>query len=120
MPPAVMNAIQDWYASASEKESAVMTMTNRGPTGVPVVAVIVVYNGDEAEGRKKFAKLIDLGPVMDGTGTIPFETANTLQNAMLPHGDTYLLTSTLRGEERVQAETCSVEWPKSLVHPGHV
>jgi len=104
MLPALVNALQDWYATASEKESAGMAMTNKGPTGDPVIAVIVFYNGDEETGRQKFAKLIELGPVMNGTGMIPYEVVGTLQEAMLPHGDNYSLTGTLRGEGRVQPE----------------
>jgi len=104
MLPAVINALEDWEAVASEKESAVMAITNRGPTGVPVIAVIVFYNGSEEVGRQKFAKLIELGPVVNATGMMPYEVVNTLQNDTLPHGSNYHLTCSLRGEGRVQPE----------------
>jgi hypothetical protein len=99
-----MTALHEWYSTASEKEGAALAMTNKGPTGGPMVGVIVFYNGDEEEGRKKFAKLIALGPVVNGAGMIPYELLNTMQNDMIPYGANYHLTGTLRGKKPVETE----------------
>jgi hypothetical protein len=99
-----MTALQEWYATASEKEGALLGMTNKGPTGGPILVVIVFYNGDEEEGRKKFAKLIDLGPAVNGTGMIPYELLNTMQNELVPYGINYHLTGTLRGKKPVESQ----------------
>ena len=96
--PAVITATQEWLATASEKEGALVLISNKGPTGLPFAEVLVFYNGDEEEGRKRFDKLISLGPVMDRTGMIPYETLNTLQNEMIPYGANYYFSGTLRGE----------------------
>jgi len=56
MLPSVVQATQDWYAGAGEKESALMVMSSKGPAGAPVVIVAAFYNGEEEIGRQKFAK----------------------------------------------------------------
>ena len=99
--PAVITATQEWYATASEKEGALLIMSNKGPTGGPTIGVLVFYNGDEKEGRQRFAKLISLGPVMNGTGMIPYEALNTLQNDAIPYGANYYFNGTERGEKPV-------------------
>ena len=99
-----MTELQEWYATASEKEGALLGMTSKGPTGGPIIVALVFYNGDEAEGRKKFAKLIDLGPVVNGTGMIPYELLNAMQNDMVPYGHNYHITGTLRGKKPVESQ----------------
>jgi hypothetical protein len=72
-------------------------MTTKGPTGVPVLVVTIFYNGDEAEGRREFTKLIALGPVVDAAAMVPYEKLNALQNHNLLYGDNYHLRATMRG-----------------------
>jgi hypothetical protein len=112
--PAVMTALNEWYATASEKEGATLAMTSKGPTGVPMLAVVVFYNGDEEEGRKKFAKLIALGPVMNGTGMMPYEVVNTLQNDAFPHGAGYHLNGTIRGKKPVETQAAQEMFDQML------
>ncbi|KAL5333802.1 hypothetical protein BJX70DRAFT_45546 [Aspergillus crustosus] len=54
---------------------------------VPMVNVIIFYNGSESEGRAYFAPLFNLGPVVDMTSSIPYSTVNALQNPMATYGD---------------------------------
>ncbi|KIM25633.1 hypothetical protein M408DRAFT_205383 [Serendipita vermifera MAFF 305830] len=103
--PTVMDAVHEWYAGASEKEAAVVAMTSKGSTGTPLVIAIVFYNGDEEEGRKRFSKLLSLGPIVDGTRMIPYEALNSLQNGTAPYGGNYHLSGTVRGERGIKAET---------------
>jgi hypothetical protein len=79
-------------------------MNSKGPTGTPLVGVLIFYNGDEQEGRKRFAKLFELGPVMNGAGMMPYELLNTMQNAMMPAGLNYSLTSSMRGKKPVDPQ----------------
>jgi hypothetical protein len=102
--PAVMNTVQEWHSTASEKEGIMMGMTNKGPTGTPAVVVVVFYNGDEEGGRKKFAKLIALGPIVNAAAMIPYETMNALQNGLVPYGSNYHFTCAVRGGNPVETE----------------
>jgi len=102
--PAVVGTMEEWYATAGEKDAAFMAMTNKTPTGQPGIVVIVFYNGDEDEGKERFAKLISLGPMVNGAGMIPYEVMNTLQNPMLPYGASYHFTSTVRGNKAVEPQ----------------
>jgi hypothetical protein len=103
--PAVLSTVQEWHTTASEKEGAVMGMTNKGPTGTPAVVVIVFYNGDEEAGRGKFAKLIELGPMVNVAAMIPYEMVNSLQNGLVPYGLNYHFTGTVRGGSPAEPET---------------
>jgi hypothetical protein len=102
--PAVVNTVQEWHTTAGEKEGIMMGMTNKGPTGTPAVVVFVFYNGEEEEGRKKFAKLIALGPIVNAAAMIPYETVNAQQNGLVPYGANYRFTCAVRGGKPVEAD----------------
>ena len=102
-----MSTLQEWYPNATEKESAIVATTNKAPMGGPVTVALIFYNGDEEEGRKRFAKLIALGPLVDAAGMIPYQSLNELQNAALPYGANYHLTGSLRGDKGVAPEVAS-------------
>jgi hypothetical protein len=102
--PAVISTVQEWYTTTTEKEGALVAMTNRGPTGDPAIVVVVFYNGNEGEGRKRFAKLIALGPVVNAAGMIPYEMVNSLQNELVPYGANYHMTGTVRGDKPAESE----------------
>ncbi|KAH3204460.1 hypothetical protein KXV92_008368 [Aspergillus fumigatus] len=53
---------------------------------VPMVNVIVFYNGTQAQGEKRFAGLLALNPVVNTTATIPYSQVNALQNPMATYG----------------------------------
>jgi len=69
--PAVITAVQEWHATATENEAAAWVLTNKGLTGVPIVSILVFYNGEEEEARKRFAKLFELVPVVNGAAMMP-------------------------------------------------
>ena len=112
--PAVITATQEWYATASEKEGVLMMMTNKGPIGGPIIGVFVFYNGDEEEGRKRFAKLISLGPIMNGTRMVPYEALNTLQNEMMHYGANYHVSGTVRGENPVTEQAAQKMFNRAM------
>ncbi|KAI3335732.1 FAD binding domain-containing protein [Ustulina deusta] len=45
--------------------------------GQPAVLVLPFYLGSEEVGRQKFASILDIGPVSDGTAVIPYNTWNS-------------------------------------------
>ncbi|KAL4863969.1 hypothetical protein BDV12DRAFT_206079 [Aspergillus spectabilis] len=54
---------------------------------VPMVNVVLFYNGTESEGRAYFAPLLSLNPVADMTSSIPYSKVNAIQNPMATYGD---------------------------------
>ncbi|EKM80429.1 hypothetical protein AGABI1DRAFT_128103 [Agaricus bisporus var. burnettii JB137-S8] len=82
----VVQVAEEWYANASAKE--VMALAIDGKPGAnPNIVCNVFYNGDEEEGRSKFKKLYDIGPVMDMSKEVPYETINSLQNNLITPGN---------------------------------
>jgi hypothetical protein len=61
MLPRIVTALEEWHHNISPKEAAVIVTTSIGQSVGPEVAVIVFYNGEEAEGRQKFKKVFDVG-----------------------------------------------------------
>ncbi|KAG8813260.1 hypothetical protein FRC17_001619 [Serendipita sp. 399] len=92
----VATAAEQWYASAGDKEGLVMITTNKGRSGGPELIVIVFFNGDEDEGRRRYKPLFDLGPIMSLAGMIPFEKLNAMQNDNISYGQNYHLTGFTR------------------------
>ncbi|PVF97271.1 FAD-binding domain-containing protein [Serendipita vermifera] len=83
---AVVAALEEWYKEITEKEGAVMSMMSEGPTGQPAVVVLVFFNGDEEEGKKRFQKLFDLGPIVNQVCMMPYAQVNGMQNEGMPYG----------------------------------
>ncbi|OJJ08808.1 hypothetical protein ASPVEDRAFT_145117 [Aspergillus versicolor CBS 583.65] len=54
---------------------------------VPMVNLIVFYNGTQEEGEKRFGELLSLGPVANMVSMIPYSQVNALQNPMATYGD---------------------------------
>jgi len=100
--PAVITAVEEMHTNATEKEATAWVMSNKGPTGVPVVGVIVFYNGEEDEARKRFAKLFELGPVVNGAAMMPYEAVGALQEALVPYNANYHFAGAVRGEKSGQ------------------
>ena len=81
-----------------------MATTTKGTMGGPVVVVNIFFNGEEAEGRQRFSKFFELGPVLDAVSMIPYEALNGLHNATIPYGINYHLNGTSRGPRGVTPE----------------
>ncbi|KAM6495652.1 hypothetical protein JOM56_008358 [Amanita muscaria] len=86
----VMNVVKKWWSTTGEREALVVAHTI-GPDGNPVMICMVFYNGTVEEGRTNFKPLLDLGPVQDITGEMPYEKVNTLHNEQLYHGQGYYI-----------------------------
>lgn len=97
MIEAVAATVQEWYSQSSEKEGILMVTTTRGPTGQPAVVVFIFFNGDEEEGKRRFKKIIDLGPVANLAGMIPYERLNAMQNEAIPYNINCFLNGITRG-----------------------
>jgi hypothetical protein len=91
-----------------------MAMDSKGSTGAPMVGVLIFYNGDEGEGRKGFAKLFDLGPVVNGAGMVPYELVNTLQNESMPFGVNYCLSGSTRGKKPVDPQVAQAMFDRMV------
>ncbi|KII92562.1 hypothetical protein PLICRDRAFT_103835 [Plicaturopsis crispa FD-325 SS-3] len=78
-------ANQRLEAGLSPHEGAVHIFTT-DHDGKPCIVVIVFFNGSEAEGRAHWKDLLDIGPIVDHSAEIPYETLNTLQNPEAEHG----------------------------------
>ncbi|KAF2969153.1 hypothetical protein GQX73_g4415 [Xylaria multiplex] len=55
-------------------------------TGLPAVLVLPFYLGSEEVGREKFASILDIGPLADGTEVIPYNTWNSAGDAFCTQG----------------------------------
>ncbi|KAK2466421.1 hypothetical protein APHAL10511_002063 [Amanita phalloides] len=75
----VIKFLRDWWLTAGEREAVIAGHTE-GPDGAPILSCIVFYNGSVEEGRKTFKALLDLKPVLDTTGEVPYERLNAIQN----------------------------------------
>ncbi|KAF8648761.1 hypothetical protein AX14_008778, partial [Amanita brunnescens Koide BX004] len=88
----VFDVLKDWWTTTNEKDGLLASHTS-GPNGEPVLICVVFYNGSAEEGRRNFRALLDLGPVDDTTGEIPYEQLNSLQNHLTVPGQGYYMKS---------------------------
>ncbi|CAG8651988.1 7947_t:CDS:2 [Acaulospora colombiana] len=93
----VVTAVEEWYKTSSETEGIILVMTTKGPTGEPGVVVSIFFNGEEEEGKQKFKKILDLGPVANLATMIPYEKLNGLHNEAIPYNINTAISGTLRG-----------------------
>ncbi|KAH6721914.1 hypothetical protein BKA61DRAFT_538650 [Leptodontidium sp. MPI-SDFR-AT-0119] len=63
------------------------------PAFQPVILAVVFYNGTEEEGKSYFKEVLDLSPLVDQTGAIPYASVNELLNGPMFHG----LRRTMKG-----------------------
>lgn len=100
-PPSMIEPVtatlDEWYSEASKKEAVLLVTTSKGPTGDPAIVVCVLFNGDEEEGKEKFKKILDLGPVVNLAGMLPYEKLNAMQNEAIPYNIYCHLTGITRG-----------------------
>ncbi|TFK73016.1 FAD-binding domain-containing protein [Pluteus cervinus] len=87
----IIDVTTTWYPNAGEKET-VFHFTTVGPDGNPIVALLVFYNGSEAEGRENFKAFLEIGPLADTAKEIPYEALNTLQNKLVLPGASIYMT----------------------------
>ncbi|KAG8696144.1 hypothetical protein FRC08_007331, partial [Ceratobasidium sp. 394] len=88
-PPAadiLMAEVNTWLADRSIIETGALVFSV-GPTGQPVLALHLLYNGDSTEGKNKFERFAKLGPVVQQDQTIPYIKLNQMLNPISTHGD---------------------------------
>ncbi|KAF5326847.1 hypothetical protein D9619_005057 [Psilocybe cf. subviscida] len=81
----IVEATHAWWKTVSEREGMIQVITV-GPDGTPIVAAYVFYNGTESEGRAKFQRFLDIGPVADTSKEIPYEEINSMLLSIAAHG----------------------------------
>jgi len=76
----VVTEINAWLAERTSEENAMCIFTLGKTVKMPVFVLHLVYNGDSAEGAKRFERFVKLGPVVNQTETISYARLNTAQN----------------------------------------
>ncbi|KAL0577827.1 hypothetical protein V5O48_004155 [Marasmius crinis-equi] len=99
----VVDVLNRWSRDVKQNEAAMVNFIKEEDMEVPMIAVVVVYNGSETEGRSNFRALLDLSeyldivpqdsaeqvihngctlePVEDTTSEIAFEKLNEMLNS---------------------------------------
>ncbi|KAL2835449.1 hypothetical protein BJY01DRAFT_76758 [Aspergillus pseudoustus] len=84
----VIGVLNSLLVEKPDPRSGAITIFARPPGApVPMVNVLVFYNGTEAEGNVRFAELLALEPVVNMVSMIPYSQVNALQNPMATYGD---------------------------------
>jgi hypothetical protein len=84
----VISILNGLLLDKPDPRSGAITIFARPPGApVPMVNVLVFYNGTEEEGRTRFADLLSLDPVANMISMIPYSQVNALQNPMATYGD---------------------------------
>ncbi|KAF8333277.1 hypothetical protein F5887DRAFT_922104 [Amanita rubescens] len=89
----VFNVLKDWWPTKTNEKEGLTAIHTNGPNGQPMLVCFVFYNGSAEEGRRNFKALLDLRPVSDTTGEIPYERVNGLQNEFVGYGKGYYTKS---------------------------
>ncbi|KAL3461945.1 hypothetical protein BJX64DRAFT_260013 [Aspergillus heterothallicus] len=84
----VISVLNTLLTDKPDPRSGAITIFARPPGApVPMVNVLVFYNGSESEGNTRFADLLSLDPVVNMISMIPYSQVNALQNPMATYGD---------------------------------
>ncbi|QRV92179.1 FAD-binding domain protein [Ceratobasidium sp. AG-Ba] len=86
----LIEEINAWLRGRDDTESGSLVFA-LCPAGTPVVVLQMIYNGDSLEGRQRFQRFVDLGPMMHKPETIPYIKLNQLQDVQSAHGQNKLL-----------------------------
>lgn len=77
----VVEFANTFEGKSNGKQGLLIGFTNAPPpVSAPVILTVVFYNGPEAEAKEFFGPLLELGPVMNTTNTMPYEKLNSLLN----------------------------------------
>jgi len=88
----------------SEKEAIFYAQTmDPAGSGNPLALFLLFWNGSEDEGRNRFKRFFDIGPVMDTCKEIPYQELNTLQNFTVPPGRNYYMSGVFSSGPQVDA-----------------
>ncbi|KAG9095253.1 hypothetical protein FS749_010791 [Ceratobasidium sp. UAMH 11750] len=90
MLPRLIDEVNSWMKHRNDTENGSLTFA-LCPERKPVIVLQMIYNGDSQEGREKYQRFVDLGPMMHRPETIPYIKLNQLQDAQSAHGENKLL-----------------------------
>ncbi|KAG8768388.1 hypothetical protein FRC12_005596 [Ceratobasidium sp. 428] len=85
----IVDEINAWMKHRNDTENGSL-MFALCPMGKPVIVLQMIYNGDSVEGREKYQRFVDLGPMMHRPETIPYTKLNQLQDTQSGHGENKL------------------------------
>jgi FAD/FMN-containing dehydrogenase len=81
----VLRLYRDVTRSAPD-ELTVFAGLMYSPDGIPIVALVVCYNGPAADGEKAIAAFRAFGPIAGEVGPMPYTALQTMLDAGFPHG----------------------------------
>lgn len=81
----VLRRYRDLAATASD-ELTIFAVLMTSPDGVPIVAILVAYNGAAAMGEAAVQPLRDLGPVADQVTEMPYPALQSMLDEGFPAG----------------------------------
>ncbi|KAI0029050.1 FAD-binding domain-containing protein [Vararia minispora EC-137] len=109
----VMAELKKWLEGEPNPKSAAGLFVTLNEDGHPIVALLLFFNGSEAEGRKYFKAFFDIGPVADMTKEIPYTDVNCINNMTFKHDINYYMkgvfASQLRPDDAVAIQKRIVE-----------
>jgi hypothetical protein len=83
----VIEELNACLLSSDPRSGAICIFAQPPGAPVPMVNVIVYYNGSHEEGSQHFSSLLALEPVMNTISMMPYHQLNSLQNPMATYGD---------------------------------
>jgi len=72
--------------NSAPDELTVFAAMMHSPDGVPVIAMVICYNGPAADGEKAIAAFKELGPIAGEVGPMPYTALQSMLDAGFPHG----------------------------------
>jgi len=96
--PAVLRRVREYLPEAPDELGIAFAMMNAPPVpamppdrvGKPAVALVLVWAGDPAEGRRALAPLREIGrPLVDSIALVPYVFVQSMLDGGAPHGRHY-------------------------------
>jgi FAD/FMN-containing dehydrogenase len=72
--------------NSAPDELTVFAAMMHSPDGIPVIAMVICYNGPAADGEKAIAAFKELGPIAGEVGPMPYTALQSMLDAGFPHG----------------------------------
>ena len=72
--------------TSAPDELTVFAAMMHSPDGIPVIAMVICYNGPAADGEKAIAAFKELGPIAGEVGPMPYTALQSMLDAGFPHG----------------------------------
>ncbi|MBV8572115.1 MAG: FAD-binding oxidoreductase, partial [Acidobacteriaceae bacterium] len=113
----VIRHYRDYMAGAPDELTAYAALLS-GPDGTPLVAIIVCYCGELADGERVLQRLRSFGnPVLDSIQQMPFPVMQSLLGPNFPDGNQNYWKSAMQKELPDDAITVIVEHANRMTSP---